>query len=53
MGWSLAISEGNTRDSIRMARAVLQYHQGEYLPKVSRKLVEKFYLKPLLEQSHT
>lgn len=48
-----AISRGNARDSIRLARDVLQNYQGKPLSEVSRELVKRYCVKPLAEHSRT
>lgn len=47
--WTL--SNGNPRDSVRMARDVVSQNQGDDLATVALKLVTEYELEPLLEES--
>ena len=45
-----ALSNGNTRDSLRMARDVVRRNQVDALAKVALELVKEYQLEPLLDQ---
>ena len=46
-----ALSKGQPRESVRLAREMLMGHQGRNLSVVSREFIKKYSLEPLLEQN--